>query len=140
MISLDDIVGMTDLTEEEVAAIGAHKHLDLAPAAALADYMLHQHHGAAHVQAMICDDIRDALHRDDLAEARALFAAPLHDDTPGCGACRLTPTRTGCQQAYGKRMSVCAGRRRPARSARQVGTTPDDRVGWVVSPTIARRE
>jgi hypothetical protein len=78
MISLDDIIGMTGLTEEEIAAIGEHEHMDLAPSAALADYLMHQHRGPQQIQTMICDDIREALHRDDLNHARTLFAALRH--------------------------------------------------------------
>lgn len=78
MISMDDIVGMTDLTEEEVAAIAEHEHMAMAPAAALADYLMHHHKGPAEVQRMICEDIRAALHRDDLDHAKALFGALHH--------------------------------------------------------------
>jgi len=74
MISLDDIEDMTDLTREEIAAIAEHEHLGDGNAALLGDYMMHIHHGTAQVQAMICDDIREALHRDDLPHARELFA------------------------------------------------------------------
>ena len=73
MISLDDIEDMTDLTRHEIAAIAAHEHIGDGNAAILGDYMMHVHHGPAHVQAMICDDIREALHADDLARARTLF-------------------------------------------------------------------
>ena len=78
MISLDDIIGMTDLTEAEIAAICEHEHSGMAPAAALADYLMHQHHGPQHIQTMICDDIRAALRRDDLKHARELFEALRH--------------------------------------------------------------
>ena len=78
MITADDVIDMTDLTHEEIAAIAEHEGLPDVNAAALADYMVHMHHGTAHVQAMICDDIRLALHRDDLAHARELYATLRH--------------------------------------------------------------
>ncbi|NNU79947.1 hypothetical protein HMH01_05790 [Halovulum dunhuangense] len=78
MISIEDIVGMTDLTEDEVAAIAEHEHMELAPAAALASYVMHEAHGPARIQQMICEDIREALHRDDLSHARTLFQALRH--------------------------------------------------------------
>ncbi|MEM1266105.1 MAG: hypothetical protein AAGI50_08830 [Pseudomonadota bacterium] len=78
MISIDDIIGMTDLTEDEIAAIGEHEHMELAPAAAMAGYLMHKHHGPAKIQAMICDDTREALHKGDLAHAWTLFAALRH--------------------------------------------------------------
>lgn len=78
MITAADVVDMTDLTADEVDAIAEHEGLPDVNAAALADYMLHEHHGPAHIQSMICDDIRQALHRDDLDHARALYATLKH--------------------------------------------------------------
>ncbi len=74
MISLDDIEDMTCLTRAEIAAIAEHEHIPDVAASALGEYMMHLHKGPQRVQAMICEDIRDALHRDDLAHARELFA------------------------------------------------------------------
>ena len=78
MISLDDIEDMTCLTRDEIAAIAEHEHLPEVNAAALGEYLMHLHHGPQRVQAMICDDIRTALHRDDLPHARVLFATLRH--------------------------------------------------------------
>ena len=91
MITLDDMMGMTDLTEEEIAAIGLHERCDMPQAAALGDYLMRQHRGPQRIQLMICEDIREALRRDDLDRARALCRA-LHDyvaNHPECarGAC-----------------------------------------------------
>ena len=73
MITLDDIEDMTDLTREEIAAIAEHDLLPELNAAALADKLMHMHHGPQKVQQMICEDIRAALHRHDLPHARELF-------------------------------------------------------------------
>mgnify|MGYP006291530589 CR=1 FL=1 len=73
MITLDDIMDMTDLTHDEVAAIAEHEHLPDVNAAALADYMMHVQKGPQMVNRMISEDIRAALHRDDVAHARELF-------------------------------------------------------------------
>jgi hypothetical protein len=73
MITLDDIEDLTDLTRDEIAALAEHEHLGLVQASLLGNYLMHQHHGPQKVQAMICDDIRAALHADDVAHARALF-------------------------------------------------------------------
>ncbi len=78
MISLDDIEDMTCLTREEIAAIAEHEHLPEVNASALGEYLMHLHRGPQQVQAMICEDIRDALHKDDVAHARALFATLRH--------------------------------------------------------------
>lgn len=74
MITLDDIEDMTSLTREEIAAIAEHEGLPELNAAALADYLMHLHHGPQHVQQMLCEDIRAALHADNLPHARELMA------------------------------------------------------------------
>lgn len=78
MISLDDVCDMCALSRDEVAAIGEHEHLEGIAAVTLADYLMHLPKGPQEVNRMICDDIRAALHRDDLDHARALFAALRH--------------------------------------------------------------
>ena len=78
MINEDDILDMTCLTRAEIDAIAEHEHLSQVEAAEIGDYLMHIHHGPQKVQAMICDDIRDALHKRDLAHARALYQT-LHE-------------------------------------------------------------
>jgi hypothetical protein len=74
MITLDDIEDMTCLTREEISAVAEHEHMGLVRASIQADYLMHQHHGPQKVQQMICEDIRAALHKDDVAHAKELFA------------------------------------------------------------------
>jgi hypothetical protein len=78
MINLDDIMDMTDLTHEEIAAVAEHEGLPDVSAAALADYMMHLHHGSQAVLRMISEDIRAALRRDDVSHARDLYAVLHH--------------------------------------------------------------
>ncbi|NYS25266.1 hypothetical protein HUK65_09705 [Rhodobacteraceae bacterium 2376] len=78
MINENDILDFCDLTRAEIHAIALHEHLSEVEAAELGDYLIHIHHGAQKVQGMICDDIRDALHKGNLAEARALYKT-LHE-------------------------------------------------------------
>ncbi|MEO1001464.1 MAG: hypothetical protein AAFW69_12825 [Pseudomonadota bacterium] len=78
MISIDDIIGLTDLTREEIDAVAEHEHIPEAAAAALADYLLHRTGGAQLIRRMIAEDIRDALARGDTPHARELFAALRH--------------------------------------------------------------
>lgn len=78
MITLDDIEDMTCLTREEIAAVAEHEHLPDLDAALLAEKTMGLHHGPARVQEMICEDIRAALHRDDVAHARELFVVLHH--------------------------------------------------------------
>lgn len=78
MITLDDICDICTLTREEIDAIAAHEHVEGLNAAALAEYMMQGHHGPQHVQRIICEDIRAALHAGDLRHARDLFSVLRH--------------------------------------------------------------
>jgi hypothetical protein len=73
MISLDDIEDMSPLTRDEIAAVAEHEHLADLSATLLSEYLIHQPKGPQAIQQMICEDIRKALHDDDLEHARALF-------------------------------------------------------------------
>lgn len=74
MISLDDIEDMSELTRSEINAIAEHEHISVFDATLLGEYLLHEHHGLQKIHQMLCEDIRAALHRDDLPHARKLFA------------------------------------------------------------------
>lgn len=74
MISLDDIEDMSALNRAEIDALAEHEHVTEFDAALMGDYMMHVHHGAQKVHQIICDDIRTALHDDNLVHARELFA------------------------------------------------------------------
>ncbi len=78
MINLEDILDMTCLSREEIAAIGEHEHLEGISAAAKAEYLMHLPKGPQEVQKMICDDIREALHADNVAHAKELFVTLRH--------------------------------------------------------------
>lgn len=75
MINENDILDMTCLTRAQIEAIAAHEHLGAVAAAELGEYLMHLHHGPQRVQAMICEDIAEALHADDLDRARGLYVA-----------------------------------------------------------------
>ncbi len=75
MINENDILDMTCLTREQIAAIAEHEHIDEVSAAELGEYLMHIHHGPQKVQQMICEDIAEALHADDLPRARSLYKA-----------------------------------------------------------------
>jgi hypothetical protein len=75
MITLEDVADLCPLGREEIAALAEHEHVDGLAAVALANYLMHLPKGPQTVNRMICEDIREALHRDDVAHARELFAA-----------------------------------------------------------------
>ena len=74
MISLDDIEDMSALTRAEIDAIAEHEHSTAYDAALMGDYLMHVHHGPQRVHEMLCEDIRAALHKDNVPHARELFA------------------------------------------------------------------
>ena len=74
MITLEDVEDMSALTRDEIDALAEHEHLTTFDATLLGDYLMHVHKGPQRVQEMICDDIRIALHDDNLPHAKELFA------------------------------------------------------------------
>ena len=73
MITLEDCIAFSGLTEEDVIAIAEHEHLPEIAAAALAQYLLSREHGMERVRDMIVDDIREAQHRDAKVHVRTLL-------------------------------------------------------------------
>ena len=65
MITLEDCIAFSDLTEEEVLAIAEHEHVPEIAATALAQYLLSHEHGSEKVREMIVDDIRQAQRTGD---------------------------------------------------------------------------
>jgi hypothetical protein len=78
MITPEEIVGMTDLTADEVAAIAEHEHTTGVLAAGMVEYLMHKHGGPQAINRMICEDIRAALRADAVAHARELYAVLKH--------------------------------------------------------------
>ena len=78
MITITDIIGLSDLTEEEVAALAEHEHVPEVVAATLGAYLLHEAHGAERIRDMILDDVRAAIRRHDVEHARQLIGALRH--------------------------------------------------------------
>ena len=91
MITLEDCIAMCGLTEEEVLAIAEHEHIPEIAAAALGQYLLCQDHGAETIRAMLRDDIRAALARNDRDHARELFMALRHFISAHPEAARRSP-------------------------------------------------
>jgi hypothetical protein len=73
MISLEDCIGMCDLTEEEILAIADHEHMPEIVATAYANYLAHREHGLEDVCRMIVDDIRHAQSRNDREQVQMLL-------------------------------------------------------------------
>jgi len=78
VISLEDSIAFSGLSEDEVAAIGEHEHIPQIAACALADYLLKRPHGSKAIRAMIVDDIQQALCAGRVEHAQELFMALRH--------------------------------------------------------------
>jgi hypothetical protein len=78
MITLEDCIAFSGLTEAEVMAIAEHEHMPEIAAAALAETLLKQRRGPEKIHTMIVEDIRAALKRGDREHARELFSALRH--------------------------------------------------------------
>jgi hypothetical protein len=78
MVTLEDCIAFSGLTEAEVLALAEHEHIPEMAAAALAEYLLKQRHGSDKIHVMIVEDIRAALHRGDREHAHELFSALRH--------------------------------------------------------------
>ena len=73
MICLEDCLALCGLSDEEVLAIAEHEHLPEIAAAALAQYLLNQEHGAEKIRDMIIDDVRTAQARGDRQHVQTLL-------------------------------------------------------------------
>lgn len=60
MITIEDCIGMSDLTEDEVDAIAEHEHLPEIVAAELGSYLVATRAGQNEIRRMIEDDIAEA--------------------------------------------------------------------------------
>lgn len=73
MITIEDCIGMSGLTREEIDAIAEHEHIPEATATALGAYLVHIHQGPEIIRDMIRDDIRQALETGHRQHAADLF-------------------------------------------------------------------
>jgi hypothetical protein len=78
MLSLDDIIGMCECTEEEIKAIALHEHVPDAIASELANYLIHMRDGAPKIRKIIIEDIQIAKVKGDHTRAEELRQVLLH--------------------------------------------------------------
>jgi hypothetical protein len=57
MLSLEDCIGLCDLSEDEVLAIASHEHIPEVAAAELGNYLVHSPDGELCIRGMIREDI-----------------------------------------------------------------------------------
>lgn len=63
MLTYQDCVELSDLTEEEIEAIAQHEHLPEMAALELGSYMVHTEEGIPMIKRIILDDIEEARRR-----------------------------------------------------------------------------
>jgi hypothetical protein len=72
MLTLDDCIGLCELTEDEVLAIAEHERIPEIAAVEFAHYLLRTQDGELAIKAIIRDDIAHAIARCDRERERAL--------------------------------------------------------------------
>ena len=72
MLTLEDCIGLSDLTEEEIDAIAEHEHIPEIVATELGNYLVHSPEGIPMLRRMIIDDIEAAVRREDWEHALKL--------------------------------------------------------------------
>ncbi len=72
MLTFEDCIALSELTEAEIAAIAEHEHLTSVVAAELGNYLVHDADGCPAIRRMILDDIEAARSRGDTTHAVAL--------------------------------------------------------------------
>jgi hypothetical protein len=78
MITIEDCLALSDLTEEEVDAIAEHEHLPEIIAAELGNYLAHLPGGVEQIRRMIRDDIAASWLRGDQRHAFKLSMVLVH--------------------------------------------------------------
>lgn len=95
MLSYEDCLGLSDLTEEEIAAIAEHEHVPQMAAAALGQYLVHTPEGVPMLKRMILEDMENAQKQGNWNHALELKAVlrhfvETHPDNPALAKPRET--------------------------------------------------
>lgn len=72
MLTIEDCIGLSELTEEEIDAIAEHEHIPEMLALEMANYLLHDANGRPKLSRMIRDDIEAARAHGDFRHAAKL--------------------------------------------------------------------
>jgi hypothetical protein len=78
MLSLQDCIALSDLTEDEIEAIGAHEHLPDMLALEMGHYLIQTPEGEKRIRRIIVDDIEHARAQGDLQRVALLKATLKH--------------------------------------------------------------
>lgn len=78
MLTLQDCIECSDLTEEEILAIAEHEHIPEMVAVELGCYLVHTPSGEKRIKRMILDDIKHATESGDIKHAAVLKSVLKH--------------------------------------------------------------
>ncbi len=78
MLTLQDCIELSGLSEEEIDAIAEHEHIPEIIAAELGQYLVKSEHGVPMIKRIILDDIRHAEMRHDKAHVERLRVVLKH--------------------------------------------------------------
>ena len=90
MITIEDCIALSELTEPEILAIAEHEHVPEKIAVEMGNYLLHRPDGETCIKGIILDDIRQAQERGDRRNVARLKLVLRHFmDTHGVTAVKL---------------------------------------------------
>jgi S-ribosylhomocysteine lyase LuxS involved in autoinducer biosynthesis len=72
MLTIQDCIELSELTEEEILAIAEHEHIPAMAALELGNYLVHTPEGERRIKDMIVDDIALARSEGDFRRAATL--------------------------------------------------------------------
>lgn len=72
MLTIEDCIGLSELTDDEIQAIAQHEHIPEMAAVELGNYLLHLPDGGKRIRRVILDDIEHAWRNNDLAQSAKL--------------------------------------------------------------------
>jgi S-ribosylhomocysteine lyase LuxS involved in autoinducer biosynthesis len=72
MLTLQDCIEMSDLSEDEILAIAEHEHIPEMVALELGNYLVHTSSGEKRIRRMICDDMEEARAKGDQGRVAVL--------------------------------------------------------------------
>jgi S-ribosylhomocysteine lyase LuxS involved in autoinducer biosynthesis len=78
MLTIEDCIELSELTEEEILAIAEHEHIPEMAALELGNYLVHTPEGEKRIHEMIVDDIESARHEGNLQRLLALKTCLRH--------------------------------------------------------------
>ena len=72
MLTFEDCLGLSELTEEEILAIAEHQHIPEMAALEMGNSLVHTPSGEKRIKRIILDDISAARHAGNVQRAAAL--------------------------------------------------------------------